>query len=330
MGLPVTIINNNYNTEPYCIYPYCSPQALGNLGTEVFWQKPGRYICGVQVVHAIYNITNLRILWEIASDGDQFNNYLASSQASSDKGITNVKSDIIEQYWQSTAAVGEYIQFDAGSGKTISLDTFALIAHNLTSSAIVNIYGQGSGASPVPASWIGVPLYATMTMPSDPDENNLIWIAPTLPKVTYRHWRVTIQDPSNPLGALRIGRVVGGSSLIFTGENCLDSMGFHKENYKDEFKLNGFSNIANNRALKKTLNLEFRNLDRIAELNYRRINRYVNYCRDTLKALVIPDPQVPYQFSVYSKLSKMPQESHRFISQENSYASFSFEYDEGR
>lgn len=330
MALPTVTIDNNYCEQPYCMYSYCTPTNEGTVYVEVEFIQPGRFYCYVQIVHAIYNITNLRILWQISSDGTVANNYIASSNASVDKNIVNVKSDIIEQYWQSNTAVAEYFQFDAGAGKVINLDTFALIDHNFTSSAIVNIYGYGTGSDAAPGSWIGIPLYTTIAMPADPDEKNLIYIAPTLPANSFRHWRVTIADPSNPNGFLRIGRVVGGSALIFTAENCLDVMDFRRENYKDEFKLNGFSTIANNRALKKQLSIRFKDLNRIAELNYRRLSRYINYNRDTLKALIIPDPQLPYQFSVYAKLTDMPNESHRFISNTDSYISVELNYNEGR
>lgn len=287
----------------------------------------------VQLRLVAYNITNLRILWEIKSDGVVAHNYSASSEASTDKGVINLKSDIIEKYWESTDCTDEWVQFDAGFGKTISLDTFAAIGHNLTSSAIVTLYGYGDGGTAAPGSWAAVSPYAVIEMSDDPDEDKLIWVAPTLPQTTYRHWRLRIQDATNSLGRIRIGRIVAGSSLIFNGENCLDDIELTPKNFKDEKKLNGYTGISNNRAYKSGLSLSFRNLDRISATNYRLLKRYINYCRDSLKALVIVDPsseQSKYQFKAFAKLSSVPREQHKFVSSQNSYTSMSLEYDEAR
>ena len=210
------------------------------------------------------------------------------------------------------------------------MDTFALISTNLTTSAVVKIYAYGSGSSAAPVSWSEADLYATIPAVADPLERNRIWISPTLPATTYRHWRVTITDTTNTDGFIRVGRAIGGSSLIFTTENCLDAVNFKRENYKDEFKINGFTSIANNRAFKKTMTLNFKNLNRLQYVNYKRLMTYCNYCRDTLKALVIIDPQEPYIFSVFAKLKSLPEESHTYVSADTSNVDLSLSYDEAR
>lgn len=326
------VINNNWATEPWCKYAWCVPTGYEAVHTQLRMVTPGVKAIGVQVRMVAYNITQMRILWEIKTDGLTANNYTASTEASSDKAAVNVKSDIVEKYWEAATNDNEWLQLDAGSGKVISMDTFALIAHNLTGSAVVTLKGYGGSGDSAPGDWSVVDVYATLTMPDDPDEDNLIYISPALPTESFRHWRIDIDDPTND-DPIRIGRVVGGSALIFNGENCLDSIGLTDNSFKDEQQLNGFTSIANNRALKKRMALRFRNLDRVSYTNYRLLRRYMRYCRDTLKALVIVDPATEtskYQFTVFSKLSRMPDQEHRYVAADASYTTLELDLNEGR
>jgi len=318
-----------YALSAYGLYPYVKPLAIDQLGIELYMFGKIVRSLGIECTHSRYNVGLLRILWEIASDGTVAANYTASSSASVDKNVVNLKNDIIEKYWQTTG-LDEWFQFDVGAGRTMLMDTFALIGSNLTTSAVINVYGSGGSGSSAPGSWVSVPLLTTIPTPSDPDEENVIYIAPTQPLSGFRHFRVTITDTTNPDGFIRIGRVVAGAALIFTTENCLDNVQYKKENYKDEFKINGYTSVANNRALKKTMTLAFGNLNRLQYANYRRLMQYVTYCRDTIKALVIIDPSDPYQFSVFSKLKVMPQEAHNYISTDTSNVNMNLEYDEAR
>lgn len=326
----MTAINiGNYLSTPYGVFPYTTPLGLDSVGIQIYMLGKRSQSLGIEVLQARYNIGLLRILWEIGSDGTTPDNFTAKSSASVDKDILNIKSDIIEQYWQSTS-LDEWFQFDCGNGKTLNIDTLALIGTNLTTSAVITIYGYGTSSSPAPVSWAGIPALYTIPMPSDFLERNVIYIANTRPINQYRHYRITIQDPTNSNGCIKIGRFVAGASLIFTTENCLDKVTYKRNNFKDEFSINGFTSIANNRSLKKSMTLNFKDLNRIQYVNYKRLMQYSEYCRDTLKALVIIDPQEPYQFSVFAKLTEMPEETHNYISADTSTVELTLSYDEGK
>jgi hypothetical protein len=324
---------NNWATTAWCSYAWCLPTEENALHTQLLMVGIGSPRLGMQVRLIKYNIDKLRILWEIKSDGTTANNFTASSEESTDKGVINLKSDIVEKYWQSTGDSAEWVRFDAGSGETISLDTFALIGHNLSGSATLTLKGYGDGSSSAPADWSVVATYATLTVSEDPDEENLIWVSPTNPSAAYRWWRLDIADPTNADGYIRIGRLVAGTALIFSGENCLDQIGLVEQSFKDEMQLNGFTRISNNRALKRKLVLRFKDLNKISQSNYRGLRRYMRYCRDSLKALVIVDPSTEsskYEFSAFAKLQVMPVQEHKFVDSDNSYSSFDLEFDEGR
>jgi hypothetical protein len=290
----------------------------------------GNFALRMSYFIAIYNLDKFRILYEFASDGIVLNNVITSSSTSTDKGPLNLKNDIIEKYWEGVST-SEWLQVDCGLGRAPGFDTIALIGHNLSNGAIVNVYGYGTSLDLAPVSWAGVPLYTTMAMPLDrPNETNLIWLAPSIPLTGFRHWRVTISDPANALGKIRVGRFVAGRSFILAAENFEQDLSFDLSNYKDEMSLNGFTSIANNRALKKNLKLNFRNLEIVNKGNYKQFRKFSEYARDTLKSLVIPDPQDPYTYAVFAKLESMPKESHRAVSKTNRLANFELNWSEAK
>jgi hypothetical protein len=281
---------------------------------------------------SMYNMTQMRILWEFGSDGIEYANFDKSSEASNDHEIVNIKSDIVEKTWRSTGCASEWVQWDAGAGNTIAIDTFALINTNFSPTAVLTLLAYGTGSDDAPADWgvSGIPI-ATIAMPTDETEDNVIWCNPGAPPFTaYRHWRLVIEDPSNTDGFVEIGRLIGGEAFVFDSENCTKDIEFGFKNFKNEVNLNGFTSASNNRALKKHLRLTFQDLNVVSQANYGEWNRMVKYCRDTLKMLVIIDPTEPYRFSVFSKLTEIPSEKSRYVDASNLYATIAASWDEGR
>lgn len=345
MTVTMTDLDSGWCNQGWTTNAWCGAVAQGALnlnqthvarGSKALSLNQFHVLRGSAALHisyfiSIYNTDKFRILYEFASDGNTANNYTASSQASVDKGVNNLKNDIVEKYWESTGATSEWFQLDAGAGNQPGFDTIGIVSHNLTNGAIVNVYGYGQSGDAAPGTWAGVPVFANMAMPLDrPNEKNLIWLAPSIPLVGFRHWRVTISDPTNPLGRIRIGRFVAGRAFVLADENFEQDLDFSFANYKDEMNLNGFTSIANNRALKKRLKLQFRNLEIVNKGNYKQLRTFSEYARDTLKALVIPDPQDPYTYAVFAKLESMPQDSHRGLSKDYKLASFDLAWNEAK
>jgi hypothetical protein len=81
------------------------------------------------------------------------------------------------------------------------------------------------------------------------------------------------------------------------------------------------------------MRLSFKDLNTAQISNYRLFKRYLRYCRDTLKALVIVDPSsegTKYQYTVFAKAKSMPMENKRYVDAQSSYSTLDVEYDEGR
>lgn len=299
-----------------------------------------------------YNLSQLRILWEIASDGLVFNNILSHSElATGDFGPTNIKTDIIEQKWRTTDTSNAFIIFDVGMtfdqigkpSKAITVDTIALLGTNLSTKAEVKIYAYGQAFEPgIYGSYQGsIPDALTqfyllsektivMERNDDPYEENVLWVSPTETIDKYRHWCIHISDPQNEDGYIEVGRFIAGSASILSGlENITSDVTYQEVSYKDEMKINGFSSISNNRAIKKKMTISFENIDMNGD-NYKIIRRALRYIRDTKKALFIPDPTDVYRFNLFGKVSEMPKQKVRYIDEQCVYASFDVEIDEGR
>ena len=86
------------------------------------------------------------------------------------------------------------ILMDFGTAQTI--DTFALVNHNLESDAVIEFRG---GAASDPAA-----LITTVTW-----RNNLAWDVIT-PSVSHRHWSLTLTDSDNADSLFRIGYLIMG------------------------------------------------------------------------------------------------------------------------
>jgi hypothetical protein len=169
-------------------------------------------------------------------------------------------------------------------------------------------------------------------------ENNFIWVSPTEITSSFRYYLIEIQDLKNEYGYIQIGRILGGQATVFTEEeNITSEFTYQEVSYKDVVEVNGFTSVANARSMKKKMGVELRNINAIpvregslSGHNYRNLKRYMRYCRDTLKALVIPDSRIPYAFHIYAKMTEVPQESFNFLDFDALYVTMNISWDEAK
>jgi hypothetical protein len=313
-------------------------QALGKIFTDHFVNSQVTFIkahkFASQVRAVLYNTTNLRILCDFPSRGAASGvgnnawgnpiatgqNWQASSTMAGDFSVDNVNTDIVEQAWRSNSTVaGVILKCDTEISQGVFLDTFAILGHNLSLSASVQL--QGSNSS----------LFSTIGFSEDlaviRNHDNIYYIAPELPTTSYRYWRVVITDINNADGYLQIGTIVFGSSIIFQGECFVDSVSKSTKHFSDKVETEGFSNVSNDRALKYAVGLEFRSL-RYNRGNYTNIRGVFDYARTSLKCLWIPTPQYPQRFAVFGKLPNIPAEMHNVKGEDLDFVDFSIEVDE--
>jgi hypothetical protein len=294
---------------------------------------------GLQTLVTLYNTTNLRILCHFPSRGSSIisgtnawgqsigygRNWVSSSTQAGDFSVYNLNTDIIEQYWRSASGVVTGINLDCDTeiNQGVFLDTLAILGHNMTKSANVSLIGSNVSNFAV----VGT------TIPLQQGENNSYWIAPILPNAGYRYWRLQIDDSTNPDGFIKIGTVIFGAARIFQGECFVDELEYTLKDFADTVRTEGFTNVANSRAQKSLLRLEFRFLD-LEKGNYKILRDMFTDERTVLKCLYIPTPDenndqdIMSRFAVFGKLTSIPTERHANRGKGADYVSFGIEVDE--
>jgi hypothetical protein len=274
---------------------------------------------GMQVRFILYNNHNLRVLCDFPSRGVTGSNWTASTTAPGDFNINNVNTDIVEQRWQSADTVKfATLVCDTQKAQGIGVDTLAILNHNLTTSAAVSF--EGSNQSDF--STVGFQVNLTVNRNED-----IYYIAPTYPTQQFRYWRLIINDPTNPDNNLKIGTIIFGSSIIMQGESFVDTVRKRKVHFSDKVQTEGYTNVSNDRSLKKAINIDFQKLA-YARGNYNALTNVFDYSRTSLKCLWIPDSTNPARFAVFGKLTTMPEETHLNMGEGADYVDFSMEVDE--
>lgn len=315
-------IQENYLLDPYMTDSYLAQYMGAFQGMQA--QQLHATRMGMQAVMVLYNITQLRIMSEFPSRGTvgmAGASWTADSTSSGDFGANNLNTDIVEQVFRSGigTASSVILTCDTGVVQGVSIDTLAILGHNLSKSATVQLQGL--------TSLIASP---SVTIDLTVEPNNMYYIAPTFPPANakVRYWRFNISDPANPDGFVQIGTIVFGTSEIFSlSESFLNPITRGFQHFKDEVKTEGFTNVMNNRALKQYMKIGFRDL-RYFESNYQKLETYLKFARTSLKCLVIPTPEFPSRFAIFAKLKSLPDIVHESIGKDEEYIDLSLEWDE--
>jgi len=294
---------------------------LSEIGQQVNRVKANKV--GFQSTMVIYNITQLRILCDFVSRGvpSKFGNTWASLQPirTGDFSPNNLNTDTLEERTETDGITALWeLRNDNGILQGAFIDTVAILDHNFTSSARVTFQGTND------------PTFGTInqSIVMVTEKENMYYIAPTLPTVPSRYTRFLIEDLNNPDGYLRIGVIVFGASNIFTlRERFVNPVTYGRKHFKDTIETEGYSNVSNDRAIRKFLTLDFEQLN-YAGGNYRLLEDYFSDAKTDLKCLIIPRPTRPSSLAVFSKLMELPSESHYAISDENHYVSLTLNWDE--
>jgi hypothetical protein len=276
---------------------------------------------GVQLRAVIYNTTKIRILCDFPSRGTSGTNWTASSTATSatnDFDVNNVNTDIVEQAWRSvTGTTSVNLDCDTELPQGVFLDTLAILNHNLTTSASITLQGSDNPTH----SPVGESIVLTSR------ETDMYYIAPELPLTSYRYWRFVIDDPTNPDNFLQVGTIVFGNAIIFNEQCFTDRLVFRRKHFSDKLFTEGHTNVANDRGIKRAIELTFRNVT-ISSGEYLNLQSIYNTARTNLKCLWIPTPQYPERYAVFAKLADIPIESHNDRGEGADYVDFNVELDE--
>lgn len=347
---------------PFGSVPFGGGGQAGSMGFQVEIQRAEKYLASqveitrgnlylgsqaeivkiqpmaFQAQIALYNTNNLRIMCEFASRGAKSGsgnnawlnpiaeglNWISDSiepSPTNDFDVSNLNTDIVEQVYRSaTGDLNITITCDSEISQGIFNDTLSMLNTNLTSGATVRL--EASSFS----NFSSIQFTKNLTVGFGGD---VVYIAPELPTIRYRYWRIAIEDPTNTDNFVSIGAVLFGDSVILHQECFVDRVDREQVNFTDGVLTEAFTSVQNDRGIKNKLKLNFRNLD-FNKINFSNMLNLFDFARTTLKCLWIPTPEYPHRFMTFGKLTTMPKQTHNVKGENSDYVSFSINVDESR
>ncbi len=225
-----------------------------------------------------------------------------SSTAAGDFDKKNLTTTPLRETWRSGSILTtQEIIIEANDLNTVP-DVFALLNHNLTSLAVVQL--QASLTDPTFLS----PAFTV----------NFQWNKKHIALVqdlglAYRYYKIKITDPTNPCGFIEIGKIIAGKSFTFTkNEDITDKIGVSNDDLSYKMKTEGFFRASNERVKVQKISLKFQNLTTVVgeDDNYQGLLAMLDEVGETLPFLTIVDPSEPYFKLIWGLIDNMPSESY--------------------
>lgn len=238
----------------------------------------------------------------------------ATSQAEGDFDRTNVLTDSVRQVWRS-ADVLTWQEIIIRAEEVSNIDTFAILGHNFSDSAVVQLQANISN------NFLAPPV--TITIPWR--EQNMVWLEELGSE--YEYYKLRVLDPANPCGYLEIGRIVGGRALTLTGnEDISDNINIATQDYSEQMKTEGFFRHSNQRVKARTLSASTAKLDTKVgnNTNFQALRTMFRYVGISVPLLVVADRQDPELFTAWGQFDSIPSENW----QTNGFATFNMKFSE--
>lgn len=294
-------------------FPYSSEPVVASLPAQATFSINKANIVACQGEAAFYSLDTPRVLWNPNSKKGQ---WISGGRYSNEYSEANLNSDIIEKKYRTQKGSKE-ATLTCLLDKPAYVDTLAILGHNLTTEAKIKVEGYNDSAFKMIGGY-------SNKFEIEPTKKNTIYISKYLPGRDYSNWKITIIDPTNP-GEIEIGSIFFGESTIFK-TNIREQLRIKKTEYKDSFRTEGFTSVANSRAVKRSVEATFTGIDYVS-YDYQKLDAILEYARTSKKCLWVFDPKNPQRFYAYGKLKRLPEEAHR-VGGEYDKIAISLEVDE--
>lgn len=232
-----------------------------------------------------------------------------TSTADGDFDKANLTSESLRHVWRSVdVASWQEIVIEADVDSHV--DTFALLGHNFSPSAVVMLQAN------IADNWLAPPVNVMIPWA----RANMIWTTPL--GGTFSHYRVRILDPANPCGYVQVGRIVGGRAIIMeNNEDVTDEVSFATDDKADKIESEGYFQVSNENVKVKTPSIRFSKLKTAPgeNQNYVALMEMLDEVGTTRPLLFILDRGEPAFLNAWGQLTRMPEVSFGI----NRFASFS-------
>lgn len=260
------------------------------------------------------NTTGIRFLYNFAVGVYDFTNpganiFSITSEADGDHTGKNLTTTPLRETWRSDENIGSFqdIIIEANDLSVVP-DTFAILNHNLSDTAVIQVQGSLSSDFTTPA----------FTFAFDWTEKHLVLLQDVV--TAYPFYRFRILDPTNPCGFLEIGRIIAGRSFTVTfNEDISDDISISTQDLAYRMNTEGFFRAFNERVKVEKLNVRFDKLETISpnDSNYLNLQEMFNEVGETYPFLTILDPDDPGFKVIWGMIDIMPTKSfvvNRFVS----------------
>lgn len=225
-----------------------------------------------------------------------------SSQAVGDFDKANLFTDSTRQRWRSTDVLTEQTIVIKADLKA-NIDTFAILGHNFTNSAVVRVEANYNN------SFVAPPF--SQVVPIDETSENLV-LANEGFGGEYEYYRVRILDPANPCGYVEVGRIVGGRAFTYTNnEDITDNYRIRYRDESERMRTQGYFRASNENVLTRQFSATFQKIRTVLpdNENFLQFREMFKTVKTTRPFLTILDRLNPRVFNVWGQLDNLPDES---------------------
>lgn len=239
-----------------------------------------------------------------------------TSEADGDHSKTNLTTTPLRETWRSNNSIAGFQDIIIQANDLADApDTFALLNHNLSDIAVVQLQGSMTVSFASPAFTVSIPW----------SKKHMVYLQDL--GIAYPYYRIRILDPTNPCGFIEVGRIVAGTSFTFTNnEDIVDDFSINTEDLAYKMKTEGFFRAFNERVQVDKLNINFSKLITVPpdDTNYVNLRAMLEEVGETNPFLTILDPEDQTFSILWGIVDSLPNKSYTI----NRYVSMGFSIQE--
>lgn len=205
-----------------------------------------------------------------------------TSEADGDHKKINLTTTPLRETWRSGPDIADFQEIIIQANDlTVIPDTFALLNHNLTDLAVVQLQASMTSDFLSPA----------FTIQFVWSHKHMVLLQSS--GLAYNYYRFRILDPLNPCGYVEVGKIIAGTSFTVTNnEDITDDIDVATDDLAYKMKTEGFFRAFNERVKVDKLSIRFAKLITTApdNTNYLGIMAMLESIGETYPFLTIVDP----------------------------------------
>lgn len=221
-----------------------------------------------------------------------------TSEADGDHSGINLTTSPLRETWRSDSNIAIFQDIIiAADDLSDAPDTFAVLNHNLTNLAVVQLQASMTTSFAAPAFTI-----------------NLVWNKKHIVLLqdvglAYNYYRFRFLDPTNPCGYIEVGKIVAGKSFTITNnEDITDDISSATDDLAYRMKTEGFFRAFNERVKVDKVAIKFSKLVTTPpdDDNYQGLMDMFDNVGETYPFLTILDPDDQNFHLIWGHIEALP------------------------